>query len=291
MKRIVIFIPAFNEEKTIGKLIEKISKLYAEKNYEVKIIVVDDGSADDTAMVAKEAGAKVIRHPYNMGLGAATRIGLQTAYEMNADVAVKTDADLQYLPEDIEKVIQPILDETADVVFGSRFRGTIYYKMPLHRRFGNWFSTAFVKYLSGLNVTDTTTGLIAFSRRYLSRFQLISDYNETQQLILDAWGKRMRIVEVPVSFYPRATGKSFISINYPFRVLPTIMRLFIHSNPLKIFLPLGFLLVLGGLIAGYLVLSGSTTVIGDATCTILVMVGIQIIIFSFIADMVSERNK
>lgn len=291
---VVVFIPAYNEENSIGQVIEGINKRYVghkEKNYILEVIVVDDGSKDKTSRVAKRAGVKkIVSHPYNRGLGAATRTGLETALEMGADIAVKIDADFQHDPTDIKKVIRPILDEQADCVFGSRFMGGLKYKMPSHRAWGNRFFSWLVSFLTGLKVTDGQTGLMAFHKKYLAKFEIISDYNETQQLIIDSWAKHMRVMEVPVVFRKRKTGTSFISLKYPFKVLPTIFRLFTYTNPLKVFIPLGLLFILIGIIVGILVILKKTTFLGDATVSILISGGILIIFFGLLADLISKKK-
>jgi len=292
-KKVVVFIPAFNEEGSIASVIKKIKEHYPvgkSKDYFVEIIVVDDGSKDKTSKIARKEGvSRVAIHPYNRGLGAATRTGLQTAYEMGADIAVKIDADFQHDPEDIDKVVMPLIEDRADAVFGSRFLGKINYKMPFYRKMGNLFFSFLTSIFTGLKITDGQTGLMAFSRRYLSVFDMFSDYNETQQLIIDAYRKNMRVIEVPVVFHKRTTGKSFISLKYPFKVIPNMIRLFVHGFPLRIFIPLGLIFILAGIITAYLVLSGYASFIGDATIVILVISGMQFIFFGLIADIASKR--
>ncbi|MBN1353341.1 MAG: glycosyltransferase family 2 protein [Candidatus Omnitrophica bacterium] len=291
---VVIFIPAYNEADSIGAVIEKIKKDYIEgrkQGYWTDIIVVDDGSADDTAKVAKSAGVKtVISHTSNRGLGASTRTGMQRAYEMGADVAVKIDADFQHDPDDIDKVIRPVINDEADCVFGSRFKGGLGYRMPFYRAAGNRFFSWVVRLLTGLKITDSQTGLMAFGRRYLKDFEIISDYNETQQLIIDAWARHMRIIEVPVVFKKREKGTSFISWRYPFKVLPTIARLFAHINPLVIFLPVGLILTAAGILLGISILLHGAGVFGDATMAILIVGGIQLILFGLLADLMSKKR-
>lgn len=292
--KVIVFIPAYNEEETISKIITRIKKVYKKsrrKGFITKIIVVDDGSTDNTIQVAQKAGVKrIISHPYNLGLGGATRTGMEAALEMGADIAVKIDADFQHDPIDIEKVVMPILEDKADVVFGSRFLGGLKYRMPLYRRVGNVFFSFLTRRLTGLKVTDGQTGLMAFSKKYLKKFNIISDYNETQQLIIDAWRNHMRIVEVSVLFHLRKGGKSFISLKYPFKVLPTLIRLFVHTNPLKIFCPLGVFCVLLGMAAAHLAFSEKVHFIGDATASIFIIGGILIIIFGLLADLMSQRR-
>lgn len=292
---VVIFIPAFNEEGSIAKVIRETRKRYAadtQRGYWADVIVVDDGSTDQTVARAKKSGAsRVISHVNNLGLGAATRTGLRTAYEMNADIAVKIDADYQHDPEDIDKVVRPILDDRADAVFGSRLSGGLKYKMPLYRAIGNKFFSWLVSALTGLKITDAQTGLMAFHRRYLKVFDIVSNYNETQQLIMDAWGQHFRVAEVPVVFHKRISGKSFISLKYPFRVLPTILRMLARGNPLSIFVPVGLLVAIGGLVGGFILLiSPNQLFFGDATIAILVIGGLQIILFGMLADMLNRQR-
>lgn len=291
---VVVFIPAYNEEFSIGNVIKKIQENYTnsqERGYWVDIMVVDDGSTDNTAKVARDLGVKtVVYHPINMGLGAATRTGMQRAYEMGADIAVKIDADFQHDPLDIDKVVRLIIDDRADCVFGSRFMGGLKYKMPLHRAVGNKFFSWLISKMTGLSITDAQTGLMAFNKKYLKDFDIISDYNETQQLIMDACGRHMRIMEVPVVFHKRQTGKSFISWRYPFKVLPTIIRLFVHISPLKIFIPLGLVPLFFGTILGVSMAIHGEGFFGKATLCILYVGGIQIILFGILADLISKKR-
>lgn len=294
---VVVFIPAYNEEDNIVGVITKINQLYCagqEKDFVLDVIVVDDGSRDRTVEVSKNAGVKrIVVHPYNRGLGASTRTGMQTAYEMGADIAVKIDADGQNPPEEIEKVIRPILDDKADCVFGSRLLGGLQYKMPFYRDLGNKFFAWLTSKITGLKVSDATTGLIAFHRRYLEVFNIIKDYNETQQLIIDSWGKHMRVMEVSTVFLKRKGGASFIKwgIKYPKNVLPTMFRMYIHFKPLRFFLTVGLICLILGIAAGIYVLSQGETFFGDATITILIIVGLQIVIFGLLADQISYRRK
>ena len=116
IQKVTVFIPAYNEEDSIGSVIDTVSELYStslthSKGYELSLLVVNDGSTDLTEDIVKTKDVSVISHPWNLGLGAATRTGMTVAYESGADVAVKFDADLQHDPMDIEKVILPILEK------------------------------------------------------------------------------------------------------------------------------------------------------------------------------------
>ncbi|MDO8669167.1 MAG: glycosyltransferase family 2 protein [Candidatus Buchananbacteria bacterium] len=294
---VVVYIPAYNEENSIERVIKLMQELYQGKNQKdfiLDIIVIDDGSKDKTAEIAKNAGVrKVVIHPYNRGLGAATRTGLQTALEMGADIAVKIDADMQNPPEDVEKIIRPILEDKADCVFGSRLMGGLQYKMPFYRDFGNKFFAWFTSKITGLKVTDATTGLIACHKRYLKVFNIIKDYNETQQLIIDSWGKHMRVLEVSTVFNARKTGKSFIKMNfkYPSIVIPTMIRMYIHFKPLRFFFYCGLACLILGFLAATYITFYESKFFGDASVSILIIVGFQIIFFGLLADQISFKRK
>ena len=294
MEKISIIIPAYNEEATIGRIIDTIKETYKErKGYKLEVIVVNDGSRDRTTKIALERGVRVITHPSNRGLGAATRTGMETAREMGADIAVKIDADMQNPPEEIDKVIRPILEDKADCVFGSRLMGGLQYKMPLYRDWGNKFFAWLTSFITGLKVTDATTGLIACHKRYLQVFNIIKDYNETQQLIIDSWGKHMRVMEVSTIFNERKSGQSFIkfSFKYPSIVIPTMLRMYIHFKPLRFFFYTGITCLILGLLAALYLTFNQSAFFGDASVSILVIVGFQIIFFGLLADQISFKRK
>ena len=193
------------------------------------------------------------------------------------------------ISDDIDRIIRPILDDKADCVFGSRFLGGLQYKMPFHRALGNRFFSWVTSKLTGLKVTDGQTGLMAFGKRYICNFEIIADYNETQQLIIDSWCRHMRVIEVPVVFHKRETGKSFISWRYPFKVLPTIIRLFVHINPLIVFMPISILFIVLSIlrsIRDILLFNG----IGTAA-VLLFMIGLQTFFFGLVADLIVKKIK
>jgi len=127
---IIVAIPAYNEEETIAKEVLKAKK------YADKIIVCDDGSADSTAEIAKSLGVDVIRHKRNLGYGAAIQSLFERAKRLDFDVLITLDGDGQHNPDDIPKVIKPIIDDEADIVIGSRFVGDSLFAMPWYRRIG-----------------------------------------------------------------------------------------------------------------------------------------------------------
>lgn len=222
MKLLAVVVPAKDEEATIGELLERISAVEV-SGYRLKTFVVDDGSKDRTAELAREKGATVVRHPENRGLGAAVRSGLRAAVEAGAEAVAYLDADLEYYPEDIPELVEPVLSSEADYILGSRFRGGVR-GMKLYRRIGNYFFTALLMLLTGRFMTDGQTGMRAFSREAADRAEIIHDYNYAQVITLDLLRKGFRMEEVPIRYRVRQHGESFIRWSYPAKVLPAIWR-------------------------------------------------------------------
>jgi glycosyltransferase involved in cell wall biosynthesis len=251
-KKLIIVVPAYNEAGRITETIKALKSELAKFDHVHSFVyVVNDGSVDDTQNLAKAAGAdKILVHHVNLGLGAAVRTGLGAANHDGADMIVKFDADLQHDPADIRVLIQPVLDDEADVVYGNRF-SRIEYKMPLVRSWGNKTFLFLMRKLTGWPLKDSQPGIFCIGKRYASVFHLPGDYNYTQQILLDAYLKNMRFAHVDVAFRKRTTGKSFISFKYPFRVLPQILMVMASAKPMKIFFPVGmfFLLLAAGVFA------------------------------------------
>ena len=188
------------------------------------VIVVDDGSTDGSAEVARQHGADtVVSHPRNFGLGAALRSGLDVAKRMDARAAVYIDADGEYPPEQIPDLLAPIESGEADYVLGSRYLGTRE-RQPFLRMIANRMFTGLLCLASGRRITDGQTGFRAFSRRALECAEIIHDYNYAQVLTLDLLKKGMRLREVPIAYRFRARGKSFISAGYLWRVPAAMLR-------------------------------------------------------------------
>jgi glycosyltransferase involved in cell wall biosynthesis len=194
--KIAVVIPAYNEAKRIAPVLNAIPETIGE--HEVIVVAVDDGSKDDTFAVAQKTGkATVIRHRINLGKGAAAKTGCDAAYRLGADILVLMDADGQHRPEDLSRLIEPILsDEKADMVIGARPVGG---PMPLMMRIGNFGFRLVIRSLFQIPVRDTQSGYRAFAR---SSYPLIrwgaSNYAmETEMLILGA-KNRLRFAEVGI---------------------------------------------------------------------------------------------
>jgi polyprenyl-phospho-N-acetylgalactosaminyl synthase len=190
--RVWVVVPAFNEGSVIGDVVRSL----VDRGH--RVIVVDDGSPDNTARVATEAGAIVIRHAINRGAGAATQTGITHALRCGADVVVTFDADGQHHPDDIPALVSPIVAGTFDVVFGSRFLDSRS-KIPVGRRVLLRLGTLFTRVISRVRVTDPHIGLRAFSRSVASQLSVTMDrFAHASELIDQIHSHRWRFGEVPV---------------------------------------------------------------------------------------------
>ena len=300
MKRLAIVIPAYNEAEMIANAVLSLKKKAAEikKNgYQLRIIVVNDGSKDETQKQAEKAGADiVIRHKVNRGLGAAIRSGLQAAFDDDAEIAVKFDADLQHDPDDIIPLVSPIIKDEADIVYGKRFK-RIEYRMPFVRRMGDLVFTTLMRFLTGWPLEDSQPGIFAVNRDYLRVFNLPGDYNYTQQVLLDAYYNSMRFVHVDVRFKKRETGKSFVNFRYPVKVGHQIILMLISFKPMKIFGSIGFLLLgSGAVIAAIEIVRwirhfADKPIVHVNAVTVLLLSGFQLFIFGLLAELIVTMHR
>ena len=300
MKKIVVIVPAFNEEETISKTLDGLYSIKSElldKGYELFVHVINDGSSDSTEKLAnKNKDTSIISHKKNEGLGSAVRTGLISANKINADIVVKFDADLQHDPNDILKLIKPIEYDEADVVYGNRFE-KMSYKMPFVRKIGNKVFTKLMKWLTGWPIMDSQPGIFAVNKIFLDNFYLPGDYNYTQQILLDAYHRNLRFSHVLVTFNKRDKGKSFISLGYPIKVIPQIIQVIIGVKPLKVFGPIGwFFLSLGFFVFIFQTIMyflGYTQKPVENVNLVLgsFLFGLQILCFGFLADLVVKLNR
>jgi len=213
-----VVIPAFNEAPVVPDLVRELREAFHEFHLDGEVVLVDDGSTDGTAEIARQHGADVVvSHEVNRGLGAALRTGLATANELDARAAVYVDADGEYPPEQIPDLLVPIESGEADYVLGSRYLDNRPNQRAF-RRIGNIAFTGLLNVATGRRIYDGQTGFRAFSRRALECAEIIHDYNYAQVLTLDLLKKGMRMREVPISYSCRTRGKSFIGPKYLWRV-------------------------------------------------------------------------
>jgi hypothetical protein len=211
---LVYVIPAFNEEATLPGVIDAIRVTAPEPH---RIVVVDDGSQDRTATIAEERGAVVVKHDANRGLGAALRSGLTQARLLDARAAVYLDADGEYDPAEVGRLLGPIEAGTADYVLGSRVKGDLD-GMSRSRRFANRCFSLLTSLATLHWISDAQTGFRAFSRRALDVAEIVHDYNYAQVLTMDLLHKGMRMAEVSVTYRRRTAGRSFVTPRYLWKV-------------------------------------------------------------------------
>ncbi len=204
---ILVIIPAFNEETTLRDVILGVRKSLPRAD----ILVVNDGSTDATARIAREEGVLVLDHPYNMGIGATMQTGFLYASREGYDLAVQTDGDGQHDPDSLSSLIQPIVERKCNLVIGSRYLSAGGFKSTLPRQLGIRFFTTLLRVFIGKRVTDPTSGFRAMDRRVIQLFSedYPSDYPEVEALV---WIHKAGLTfqEVKVTMRNRQGGISSI---------------------------------------------------------------------------------
>jgi glycosyltransferase involved in cell wall biosynthesis len=285
--KLIAIIPAYNEESTIADVIKATSRFVNE------ILVITDGSTDNTADAAKKAGAIVIDNIVNRGLGKTLKRGYAEAIKRGADIVVQIDADGQYDPKEIPKLIQPILDNKADLVLGSRLEN-LKYEMPWLKKQGNKAFTWLLRRLTGADIKDGQTGFRATRKEVFETVEIQGDFTYTQEMIVKTAKEGWRIANVPVNFYERSAGESRLMsgpLSYAWRAGIIIFRTMRDYDPLRFFGIPGIFLIIAGLILGSAIIYKFAIVgmIGHTPAVILtallIMSGIQLLFLALMADM------
>ncbi len=215
MRKLLIALPAYNEEPTVASVVSGLPGTMDGVD-RIDFLVVDDGSTDGTARAAADAGALVLSHGRNLGLGAAFRTALDYARENGYRWMVTLDADGQFSPESVPQVAEPVLSGEADLASASRFAdpGLIPRGIRGIKLWGNRMVARLVSFLSGVRMADATCGFRAYGPRALELLSCFSRFTYTQEVIIDLASKGMRIREVPVEVLAeRPAGRSRISGN------------------------------------------------------------------------------
>lgn len=245
---VVVMIPAYNEEKTIGGVIKSIPRNCANK---VQVLVINDGSKDKTVEVAKEAGADVIiSNQTNLRLGRTFKKGINKALEMGADIIVNIDADGQFNTADIPRLLQPIIDGKADMATCSRFKDPqLTPKMPPLKKFGNKMFAQILNFFLNKRYHDTQCGFRAYSREAALNLVLFGHFTYTQEVFIDLVKKGFRIIEIPCKVKGERKGRSRVVKNvldYGLKAAMIILRSARDYEPFKFFgIPGIFLLGIG----------------------------------------------
>lgn len=296
--KLIIQIPCFNEADTLPLTLANLPR-HIDGIDKVEWLVIDDGSADNTAQIAEQCGVDhVIKHIRNQGLAKAFMTGVDACLKLKADIIVNTDADNQYNADDIPELVNPILDGSADFVIGSRPISSINHFSSLKKilqKFGSWS----VRVASKTDIVDAPSGFRAISREAALRLNVFNEYTYTLETIIQAGQKNMSILSVPIRVNG-ITRPSRLIKSIPFYIyksLLTISRIFVVYRPFRFFMSIGVFLFTLGFLLGirfllfYLGGEGSGHIQSVILSGILLVIGFQTILVGIIADLLSVNRK
>jgi glycosyltransferase involved in cell wall biosynthesis len=281
-KPVSVIIPAFNEEEGIEKVLAQLKSLNLGEKSE--IIVVDDGSTDQTFRMASVNGVKVIRHEQNMGYGAALKAGIRHAKN---EIIVISDADGSYPIKNIPIFLVDM--EHADMVVGARVGKKAH--ISFYRKPAKWFINKLANHLSGIKIPDLNSGLRAMRKEKVERFFSIlpERFSFTTTITLAFLTNGYSVKYIPIEYYKRKGKSKIHPIKDTLNFIQLIIRTIMYFNPLKIFLPLSFTFFIAS--ATVLIVSWLSGRVMDITTTILFVAGIQLLAIGMIADLIDKRGR
>lgn len=298
MTKLIIQIPCYNEEATLGTTLSELPKqIYGVDS--IEFLVIDDGSKDRTVEVAEAFGVEhIVSLPHNQGLAKAFMAGLEACLKAGADIIVNTDADNQYCASDIPKLIEPILYRQADIVVGARpIWNTKHFSLvkKLLQKFGSWV----VRRASNTNIPDAPSGFRAFNREAALRFNVFNKYTYTLETIIQAGQKGMKITSVPIrtNFVVRPSRLVKSNLSYVVRSLFTILRIFMLYRPLRFFFTLGSIPFSLGVMLGirwlifFFIGTERTRIPSLILTAILILIGFQLWMFGLVADLMAANRQ
>jgi glycosyltransferase involved in cell wall biosynthesis len=298
MTKLVIQIPCFNEANTLPATLRDLPRTIPGVDV-IEYLIIDDGSKDNTAEVARANGVHhVVQFERNRGLAAAFVAGLEGSLRAGADIIVNTDADNQYQASHIELLIQPILEKHAEVVVGDRGVGALAHFSWLKRRLqelGSWV----IGRAAELQTPDATSGFRAFSRDAALKTLVLSNYSYTLETLIQAGARRAAVTFVPIGINPQ-TRPSRLMKSIPHYIRKsgiTIVRAYAMYQPLRVFSWLGALLILLGTIPGlrflyfYVVGQRVGHIQSLILAAILIIVGFQVLLIGLVADLIANNRK
>ena len=224
-RRRIAIVPAFNEEASIARVVGELLAY----DSGLRVVVVDDGSTDGTAEIARSAGAKVLSLPFNLGIGGAVQTGFRYAWEQGFDIAIRADGDGQHDPAELDAILRPVLADEADVAVGSRFIGGDGYQSSLSRRAGIRLLAWIVSALTRQRITDPTSGFQAANRLGIRLFaaDYPHDYPEAEATVM-VFKHRLRLQEVPVKMRARESGRSSITtVRSVYYMIKVVLAIFV----------------------------------------------------------------
>jgi glycosyltransferase involved in cell wall biosynthesis len=298
VKKLIIQIPCLNEAQTLPATLADLPKSIPGVDV-IEVLVIDDGSRDGTAEVARACGVDhVVRLRRNKGLAAAFQAGIDACLKAGADFIVNTDADNQYAGGEIPKLLAPLLRGEADICIGDRniaeLRHMSWRKRQL-QALGSWV----VRQVSNTSVPDTTSGFRAYTREAALRMTIISEFSYTLESIIQAGKKRMAIAHVPIAVNPRTRdSRLFDSIfSYIKRSGATIVRIYAMYEPLKVFTYIGLTLFGAGFLLGlrlvyyYFKFEAGRHIPSAIAAAVLMILGMLVLVIGLLADLISANRK
>jgi glycosyltransferase involved in cell wall biosynthesis len=248
--KLIIYMPAFNEEANIQQVIANLPHKLENIDL-IQYLVIDDGSTDKTAVIAQSAGAQVVLHGRNRGVGAAFQSAIQFALENDADVLVGIDADGQFDPAEIPALIGPIIANKADMVVGNRFTSGLPENMPRLKYWGNEKVAQLVSYITGQKFQDVSCGFRSYSREALLRLNVFAEFTYTHETILSLVYQRGNVMEYPIKVKYDPERKSRVAgsiVRYAVQTSKIILRVLLDYRPIRVFGVIGGVLIWIGII-------------------------------------------
>lgn len=286
---VTLLIPAYHEEVGVGRVVAEARAVLAAINElpddRWEVLVVDDGSTDDTARQATLAGARVVSHRMNLGYGAALKTGLRRA---RFETIVIADADGTYPVSAVGELLA-ILAE-SDMAVGARTGADVH--IPLVRRPAKWVLTMTAQFLVGRSIPDLNSGLRAFRRHEAMRFMSLypAGFSFTTTITLAYLSSDLTVDYLPIDYHPRVGHSKIRPIRDTKNLFMTVLRSILFFNPLRVCLPAGLFLLAVALVF-VLFIRDANNHIMDGTVTVLVVAGLQIIIMGFLADILARLRR
>lgn len=296
--KLIIQIPCYNEAETLEITLNDLPK-HIDGIDEIEYLIINDGSKDNTVEVAKNWGVHhVVNFTCNKGLAKGFMAGLDACCKLGADIIVNTDADNQYLGSDIEKLVRPILDGTAEIVIGERPIDDTAHFSPLKKKLqhlGSWV----VRKASKTSIPDAPSGFRAYSREAAMRMNVINEYTYTLETIVQAGRNKMAITSVPIHTNPELRKSRLFSsmFGYVKKSMVTIIRAFMMYKPMKFFISIGFIFCLIGFLVGcrflyfFAVGAGAGHTQSLIFASMMIIIGVQTAIVGLQGDIIAANRK
>ena len=297
MTKLIIQIPCYNESETIITTLSDLPKNIFGVD-EIEVLVIDDGSTDNSVELAKNWGATVVQIKSNKGLANAFRTGLQKALSLGADIIVNTDADNQYCASDIPNLIQPILKNEADIVVGSRDISNIKHFSTL-KKILQKLGSFVLRLLSSTKVNDAPSGFRAFSKDAALKLNIFDNYTYTMETLIQSGAKGLRVESVPISVNKPLRQSRLVKniFDYVFKSMKTAIRMFIIYRPFRFFTTIAILFGITGLalvirfLYFYANGSGNGHIQSLIFASIFLIFCVQLEIIAIVGDLISINRK